>query len=94
MVSIKNRIKLACHVLFAKEYQMNIDKIIEGYVVCDTIEKGIQCDNFLSYRTGCANNAIVCLSRGHLKIEISYNDHVHLCKLCSGKLLGKTHDYR
>lgn len=94
MVSIKNRIKLVWHVLFAKKYNMNIDKIIEGYIVCDTIREGTQCDNFLSHRTGCKNDAKVCLSRGHLKIEIAHDDHVHLCDSCAKKLLGETHEFR
>lgn len=94
MVSIKNRIKLALHILFEKEDNICIDKVIEGYEVWDTIKEDVVCDNFWPPRTGCDNDANSCLSRTHLKIEVTHDDHVHVCESCSKELLGKKHEFR
>ena len=94
MLTIKQKINIALKILLSKTDNINIDEVINGYKVIDHIKKGVACDNAIAVRTGCENNAEYCLSRTHLKIETINDDHVHVCKSCCEKLLGKIHSFR
>lgn len=94
MLTIRQKVKIALKILFLTKENIEMDEIIGGYKVCDTIKPGIDCDNLYDSKPRCKNKAKVCLSRTHFKIEITHNDHVHVCNSCVKELLGKTHEFR
>ena len=94
MLTIKQKIKITLKILLTKTNNISIDEVIGGYEVIDHIKKGVACDNSFLARIDCENNAEYCLSRTHLKIEVTKDDHAHVCRSCSEKLLDKTYDFR
>ena len=94
MIGIVRRLKMAFDVFRLKEFEV----VIEPYKEVDKLKSGLKCgltcDNHFDWKTGCKNNAAICMSRGIATFVIEHEDHAHVCNDCKKVLEGTTDDFR